>query len=261
MVQIKALNCPNCGASIPDTSKACSHCGSRVILSDDRQKFVLAGTLCPKCGLDNKEQNRFCSNCGGKLFQECPKCHKEIGLASIYCPSCGENIDNATKQRETELAKHQESLNISTSLQQKIELLQQKMRPLSDEYVRLSNEAGGPANRIDYSDDSELSKGQMFLIIYPLGAAIISVIISIIITAHNDLKGFGDFFPPFFIASYVCIFYFAYLMPYLKFNNLDARRKLISKEIETIQKEIAELQSEIGEHSKIMSDISRRYRS
>jgi len=89
MVQIKALNCPNCGASIADTSKACSHCGSRVVLSDDRQKFVLVGKICSKCGTDNKEQNRFCRSCGGKLFKICPNCLEEIELDDLHCPLCG----------------------------------------------------------------------------------------------------------------------------------------------------------------------------
>lgn len=127
VAEIKALNCPNCGGSIPDTSKVCSFCGSRVILSDDRQKFVLAGTICPKCGLDNKEQHRFCSKCGDKLFKECPKCHREIGLDSIHCPFCGDNIDNASKEREIELARYKEVLSQLELVEQKVKQLEQTL--------------------------------------------------------------------------------------------------------------------------------------
>lgn len=130
MVQVKALSCPNCGASIPDTSKACEHCGSRVILSDDRQKFVLAGTLCPKCGFDNKEQHRFCSKCGEKLFRECPKCHKEIGLDSIHCSACGENIEGFERQRDID----REKLAAS---QKELKQLQEKLLPLNAEAAEL----------------------------------------------------------------------------------------------------------------------------
>ena len=127
MAQVKSLNCPNCGDSIPDTSKACPSCGSRVILSDDRQKFVLAGTICQKCGLDNKEQHRFCSKCGEKLVKECPKCHKEIGLESVHCPFCGNNLDTAAKEREMELTRYKEVLSQLEFVEQKVKQLEQTL--------------------------------------------------------------------------------------------------------------------------------------
>jgi len=100
MTQVKSLDCPNCGASISDTSKHCGHCGSRVVLSDDRQKFVLAGIICKNCGTDNKDKNRFCSNCGDKLFKICPLCNKDCGLDDQHCPSCGANFASPEKKRE-----------------------------------------------------------------------------------------------------------------------------------------------------------------
>lgn len=137
MVQVKALNCPNCGASIPDTSKACGHCGSRVILSDDRQKFVLAGTICPKCGLDNKEQHRFCSKCGEKLFKECLECKREIGLDAVHCPFCGNNIANAAKEKEIALANRSNSIKQLQQLLHELQPWHVKLQPLSNEYEEI----------------------------------------------------------------------------------------------------------------------------
>lgn len=251
MAEIKALNCPNCGGSIPDTSKVCSFCGSRVILSDDRQKFVLAGTICPKCGLDNKEQHRFCSKCGDKLFKECPKCHREIGLDSIHCPFCGDNIDNASKEREIELARHKDRLSQMELLKQKVELLEQKKKPLSDEYGKLSQHAGQVYRRIDYSDDRELSAANMFFLIYPIGALILSGIV----------YGLGiKTFLPVFIASYFGIFFVFYLSPSMKYKKLKGERDLIGKEIEAINKDIQAKLYEISSLNATLNEVINKYR-
>jgi hypothetical protein len=92
-MQIKALNCPNCGASIPDTSKACSHCGSTVVLTHDGTKFVLAGVVCPGCGFENQEGSRFCSKCRQRLLMECPECKKDVILDAVFCSFCGIDIN------------------------------------------------------------------------------------------------------------------------------------------------------------------------
>lgn len=237
MAEIKALNCPNCGASIPDTSKACSHCGSSVILSDDRQKFVLAGTICPKCGVDNKEQHRFCSKCGENLFKGCPKCHREIGLDAIHCPFCGDNIDNAAKEKEIALAKYTDSLR-------QVELLQQKLKPLLDEHNKLSQQAGQVYRRIDYSDDRELSAANMFFLIYPIGALILSGI--------AYLMGLKSFFL-ILIVSYFGIFYIFYLWPSMKYKKLKAQLDLQTKELSGIH-------NEINNHNQIIFDVKNKYR-
>lgn len=93
MAEIKALNCPNCGGSIPDVSVACNFCGSKVMLANDKTKFVLAGKVCPKCGLENAILNNYCSHCGQNFTKRCPKCEGSIDLKAIYCPLCGCNID------------------------------------------------------------------------------------------------------------------------------------------------------------------------
>lgn len=236
MVQVKALNCPNCGASIPDTSKACGHCGSRVILSDDRQKFVLAGTICPKCGFDNKEQHRFCSKCGDKLFKECPQCHKEIGLGSVHCPFCGGNIDNALKEKDIALERYKESLS-------QLELLQKKLKPLKDEFNNLCQQSDSIPMRIDY-DKSDWMAWHMFFVVYPIGALILSGI--------AYWMGLKSFFPA-FIASYAGIFLVFHLKPSMEYKKISAQAGLLQKEIWGIEKEIAM-------HNQVIYDVKNKYR-
>lgn len=97
-MQVKSLNCPNCGGSIPDTSKACSFCGSRVILTEDKTKFVLSGRICHKCGFENDLKSIFCSKCGEKLVIKCLSCPQNIDREALYCPHCGLNIENKIKE-------------------------------------------------------------------------------------------------------------------------------------------------------------------
>jgi hypothetical protein len=94
MAEIQALNCPNCGGSIPDTSRSCVFCGSTVVLAEDKTKFVLAGTICTTCNYENKQGSRFCSSCGDRLSMLCPGCGEDIGLDTDYCPSCGTNVQS-----------------------------------------------------------------------------------------------------------------------------------------------------------------------
>jgi transcription elongation factor Elf1 len=98
VAEIKALNCPNCGGSIPDTSKVCSFCGSKVILAGDKTKFVLAGKICTKCGIENNYNSRFCSNCGERLSVECLMCQKDIEMDAVHCPYCGINIESKIQE-------------------------------------------------------------------------------------------------------------------------------------------------------------------
>lgn len=170
MIEIKTLNCPNCGGSIPDTSKACGFCGSKVILSDDRNKFVLAGILCPKCGVDNKEQNRFCSKCGEKLFKACPKCNTEIHFDSIHCSTCGKNLDDATKEKEVEIVKIKEKMNRMALLTEEIKLLDEKIKPLE-----LSLKLLGSKSK-PFDGEDGISLFQTIAVMFPICSIVISFI-------------------------------------------------------------------------------------
>lgn len=47
--------CPNCHTQIPNGSKFCNHCGTRL------------NNKCPKCGADIIDGSAFCASCGQKL--------------------------------------------------------------------------------------------------------------------------------------------------------------------------------------------------
>lgn len=47
--------CPNCHTQIPNVSKFCNHCGTRL------------NNKCPKCGADIIDGSAFCASCGEKL--------------------------------------------------------------------------------------------------------------------------------------------------------------------------------------------------
>ena len=98
MTQIKALNCPQCGGSIPDTSQSCDFCGSKVVLTDDKTRFILAGIICPKCSWENKQESKFCGSCGHSLSIQCPSCSEDIGLDTDYCHNCGTNVEAKLKE-------------------------------------------------------------------------------------------------------------------------------------------------------------------
>lgn len=93
MAEIEALTCPNCGGNLPDTSKLCGFCGTKVILNREKNRFTLAGRDCHKCGADNKIESLFCLKCGEKLVKPCPSCTQNIDLEATYCSFCGTNLE------------------------------------------------------------------------------------------------------------------------------------------------------------------------
>ena len=81
-MKIKALNCPNCGASVADNSNHCEHCRSR-----------LKTMSCPTCFGTIFQGNKFCPLCGDKATQpnivgtkklgDCPRCKKKLQLIEV----------------------------------------------------------------------------------------------------------------------------------------------------------------------------------
>jgi len=51
------LRCPNCGATAPQGTKFCLHCGS----------LLLQPKICPKCQKVNVAEAKFCGYCGAEL--------------------------------------------------------------------------------------------------------------------------------------------------------------------------------------------------
>jgi uncharacterized membrane protein YvbJ len=108
MIEVKELACPICGANLSDTASGCSYCGAKVILSDDRTKFHLVGTLCPKCGENNKDTYRYCSKCGASLIRRCPSCGTDMPTNAVHCPKCGMSEEEYNQERTSEEALNRE---------------------------------------------------------------------------------------------------------------------------------------------------------
>ena len=75
-MKIEALNCPNCGAGVPDKSVQCQHCHSR-----------LKTMSCPSCLGTIFEGSKFCGLCGSKAVRpelaeaeagKCPRCKTDL---------------------------------------------------------------------------------------------------------------------------------------------------------------------------------------
>jgi tetratricopeptide (TPR) repeat protein len=93
-VQLKSVNCPNCGAPISHEIErgkiiSCANCNSSIVWPHNETQFVLSfGTaLCPKCGIDNEKSPTFCRNCGSPLTKECPLCKITFYVGDNFCPN------------------------------------------------------------------------------------------------------------------------------------------------------------------------------
>lgn len=83
----RALQCPECGATLDDEDEFCGRCG--VVFSTDFSKDLFQ---CPECGRIVSEDDRLC-RCGAILVGEgnmiCPGCGAEVPEASMKCDICG----------------------------------------------------------------------------------------------------------------------------------------------------------------------------
>ncbi len=77
------IKCPSCGTDLPQGSKFCTGCGTKI-----------GGEMpCPKCKADVPTGSKFCPNCGSKMTSNCPKCNSELAPGAKFCPSCGAKIE------------------------------------------------------------------------------------------------------------------------------------------------------------------------
>ena len=97
--EIKGLECPKCGASIPEEVKKgkvfkCGNCGGTLVWPDNQSTLVLSFgvNLCPDCGTDNPLTRSFCRKCGAVLVKVCPICVESFYVGDKYCPN-GHDID------------------------------------------------------------------------------------------------------------------------------------------------------------------------
>lgn len=59
--------CESCGAELPEGTKFCPKCGTKVIECVDPVEVVDEKLVCPACGNVEEKEVSFCSACGCKL--------------------------------------------------------------------------------------------------------------------------------------------------------------------------------------------------
>ena len=58
---MRTVICPMCGAQLPENSKFCDKCGTKI------EKKIGGELVCPNCGAQCKPDDRFCEKCGKNL--------------------------------------------------------------------------------------------------------------------------------------------------------------------------------------------------
>ena len=79
------ITCPNCHSEVPENSKFCLECGTKIELLNENE------VICPACG-KKTGKGKFCMECGAPLVAKCAKCGAELPNGSKFCPECGEKI-------------------------------------------------------------------------------------------------------------------------------------------------------------------------
>lgn len=79
------ITCPNCHSEVPENSKFCLECGTKIELLNENE------VICPACG-KKTAKGKFCMECGASLIAKCAKCGAELPNGSKFCPECGEKI-------------------------------------------------------------------------------------------------------------------------------------------------------------------------
>ena len=74
-----------CGTEVPQGTKFCPNCGSKVVKPGT--------TSCPKCNGAVADGAKFCPECGNKMINTCPKCNAEVKSGTKFCPGCGDKIE------------------------------------------------------------------------------------------------------------------------------------------------------------------------
>ena len=77
--------CPNCNAQVPENSKFCLECGSKIEMLEENEM------ICPACG-KKTNKGKFCMECGASLIAKCAKCGAEFPSGAKFCLECGEKL-------------------------------------------------------------------------------------------------------------------------------------------------------------------------
>ncbi len=79
-------SCPSCGESIPENSKFCLKCGTKIELPENNS------IECPKCGA-TIPNGKFCLECGAKLEAVCSSCGAKLMPNAKFCLECGNKVE------------------------------------------------------------------------------------------------------------------------------------------------------------------------
>ena len=82
---VKKIVCPNCNSEVPENSKFCLECGTKIELLNENE------VICPACG-KKTAKGKFCMECGAPLVAKCAKCGAELPSGAKFCLECGEKI-------------------------------------------------------------------------------------------------------------------------------------------------------------------------
>lgn len=77
--------CPNCSSEVPEHSKFCLECGTKIEILNENE------VICPACG-KKTNKGKFCMECGAALIPKCPKCGAEVPTGAKFCLECGEKL-------------------------------------------------------------------------------------------------------------------------------------------------------------------------
>ena len=77
--------CPNCNSEVPENSKFCLECGTKIELLAENE------VICPACG-KKTNKGKFCMECGASLIAKCAKCGAELPNGAKFCLECGEKV-------------------------------------------------------------------------------------------------------------------------------------------------------------------------
>ena len=83
--QTAKITCPNCNSEVPENSKFCLECGTKIELLNENE------VICPVCG-KKTNKGKFCMECGAPLVAKCAKCDAELPSGAKFCLECGEKL-------------------------------------------------------------------------------------------------------------------------------------------------------------------------
>jgi membrane protease subunit (stomatin/prohibitin family) len=81
----KKIVCPNCNSEVPENSKFCLECGTKIELLNENE------VICSACG-QKTHKGKFCSECGAPLIAKCAQCGAELPSGAKFCLECGEKV-------------------------------------------------------------------------------------------------------------------------------------------------------------------------